>query len=215
MVVTKVMQYEIVKPLTCTWDVFGTILREVRYESFRIKNRTIQQYYQYENDRQAYKSLHGTYPNDLDIYGAKFATYVYRVIAHEFPVTITTNLTSVIQKTTKSWKNVKNDVLRGRQSIPSFRLNNPIEINATNLRNFAKQKNGKVELDVALVSNVGVEYLRESLSLDSNQLETIGTTYRILIDPGQGAAKAILNRIVAGEYNLGGSMIVYHERKKK
>ncbi|WP_436664559.1 hypothetical protein ACOALA_20675 (plasmid) [Alicyclobacillus acidoterrestris] len=204
------MQYEIVKPVSCSWELFGKVLREVQYETFRIKNRVIQLYYQHENDKFSYKQVHGEYPNDKDRYGAPFATYVYRTITPEFPVSLTNNITASIQKATKAWKTSRKDVLKGNKSIPSFRRTGPIELNASSIRNFSRTTQRGIELDLALLSNRGVEHIQSEIKRD---MENVSTTYRILINPGQGGAKAILKRVMNQEYKVCGSMILRNERK--
>jgi putative transposase len=213
--ITKTMQYEIIKPLSCDWTVFGHVLRQVQHESFRIKNRVIQLYYQYENDRLTHKQLHGVYPNDKEKYGAPFATYVYRVIAPEFPVTVTTNMTSTIQKATKAWKSSRSDVMKGNKSIPSFRRNNPIELKADNIRNLKWSDKNYVELDLGLVSTKGVEYLKSEKKFTPEQRESISTSYHVLVHGGKNGAKEIMDRLISAEYKLCGSMILYNERKRK
>lgn len=200
---TKTMKYEIVKPLTCDWKEFGQTLRDVRHDSFRVKNRVIQMYYQYENERLAHKVLHGSYPDDKDVYGKPFRTHVYQVISAEFTTMVTTNLTSTIQKAAKAWKTSRVDVLNGRKSIPSFRLNNPIELNATNIRKIAITGKRSAELEISLLSQKGAA-------------ERGGmTSFRMVINPGDGGAYSILKRVADGEYKLCGSMIVRNERKRK
>ena len=230
------MKYEIIKPLSCDWNVFGNILQEVKYEHFKIKNRVIQLYYDYTNMQSIYKAQNGVYPKDRDIYGSPYATYVYRTIVPEFPVSITTNITSVIQKATKLWSSSRTDILRGNKSIPSFRRNGPIELNGESIRKVkypedenSNYKNKRyVQLDLALVSKGGVNVLKEkfknavkdgknkkSKKYTDEQLEKITTSYTILIDGGKKSAKAIIDRVISGDYSVKGSSIVYNSEKRK
>lgn len=221
---TKVMMYEIIKPLSCDWNVFGEVLRRIRYESYRIKNAAIQYCYDDDNKRSAFKKIHGRYPRKNEYYGNDIT--MYDTVKSECVYSATRNMNSAVQKAQGAWNTYKRDVFKRNMSIPSYRPNNPIELNR---QCFNSLTIGQATIN--LLSKEGVEALKrdlatvtkkkkktgdeEQLKFTPEQLDTITTSFTFAFYPGKNGAKQILQRIVSGEYRLGSSQILYNERKKK
>lgn len=214
--ITKTMQYEIVKPLSCDWNVFSYVLRQIQNESFRVKNRTIQLCYERQNLINGHRAKNGIIPKDRDLYGVPFRTYLYHIISSEYVVMNTGSLTLTIQKAEKLWGHSRSDVAKGAKSIPSFKKTNPIECNAKNIRNIQWSDRNFVELDLSLLSQKGMDRLKKNpepnVSFDSN---SITLSYHVLVHGGKSGAREIMNRLISKEYDLRGSMIVFNERKRK
>jgi hypothetical protein len=56
---TKVMRYQIIKPVNDSWDVFGKVLREIQRETRTALNKTIQLCWKWQRFSAEYKEQFG------------------------------------------------------------------------------------------------------------------------------------------------------------
>lgn len=198
----KTMRYQILKPLDESWDTIGKILCDLQKDTWKTLNRTIQLHWEYYNLGAKYKEKAGVYPTAKDMKewsGYKgIEGYIYHVLKDEFSLFNTANLTQTIQQGSKRWKEDRNKIFTGERSVPSFKKTAPIIVNPNNIQ---------VERDdqgyTAKLSLVSAKKLKEMGRKPGG--------FPLAIIAKDNSSRTILNRIISGEYKIGGSKIV---RKK-
>lgn len=205
MLVTKVAQYEIKKPLGITWEEFGKQLRLAMVETRGVLNRVIQYEWTRFCFKEGYRKEQGQYPDRLkeqDYFDGKtFGKWMYEKLREEFPCLNTANLSQSMQFASKRFKSDYRDILRGAKSVPSFKKDQPIDLHGQNLQ-IVKDDRGFIAR-VSLLSKEGKE------KLEFNNPGKID----FVIVPGDSSGKAILNRIASGLYKVGSSKIRLRNRK--
>jgi len=197
--ITKATRYQLIKPLDVSWEDFGQILRDLSYHTTKMCNAAVQLYWEYHNQRLAYKQEHGKYPEDKVMYGMSFRNVVYHRLRGIYPLMASSNTSQTNQFALNRWKNDVPDVMRLQKSIPSFRLGAPIQVANANYRLYvAEGEKPEFRADVTL------------LGKDAAQ-----GRFSLLLDGGDAPKKAIFRHIVDGTYKQGVMQIVRHPRKKK
>jgi len=198
-VITKATRFQIIKPLDADWDEFGQILRDLSYYTTKMCNAAIQLYWEHHNKRLQYKSEHGKYPRDKELYGMSFRNMVYHQLRELYPLMASSNTSQTNQFAMNRWKNDIKAVMQLQKSVPSFRLGTPIQVANSNYR-----------LDV--VEGKKPEY-RVEVTLLSREAEK--GRFLLLLDGGDASKKAIFRRIMDGTYKQGAMQIVQNKRKRK
>jgi len=203
----KTMKYEIIKPLDTSWKVMGDVLRDLRYDTFKAMNKSIQICWEFDSFGFDLKTKTGLYPKKQEIRnlcgynGAE--GYMYNILKDEFTLFNKTNFTQTIQHASKLWKSSKYDISRGKKSIPSYKYNSPIFLNPNNIRNVAQNDKG-YEVTISLVS--------------MDKLKELGRKpggFKVALIAKDNTQKTILNRIISGTYKICGSKITHNKRKNK
>ncbi len=197
----KVAKYKIIKPINTTWEVFGKVLREIKYESRAVLNRTIQYHWDWDNYSSEYKAINKLYPKPKEVLdGRSLGGYIYNRLSSEFNKQQTGNLSITCQNASKKYKDSRLKIFKGEMSIPSYRKNNPIHLHKNSIKLI--KEDGKYILRVSLISN---RYKKE-LDLDNGRFD-------ILINEGDSSSKKILDRCISREYDIASSMIVDNDKK--
>jgi len=198
---TKVMRYQIVKPIDVDWDIFGHILRELQHETRIALNKTIQLAWEYHGFSSEYKEKFGKSPNNREVLGYTYLHgYAYDRIKSECWKLSTSNLTQTVKRAADKWRADLPEIIRGEKSIPSFRRDVPIDIVSQSL-DISKEEDDYF-LDISLIST---QY-RKQLGRKTGK-------FRVLIHTGEKSKRAILDRLIDGTYKLGVSQILYHKKK--
>jgi len=199
MQLTKAIRFQIIKPLDVSWDEFGKILNDLSYQTTRMCNAAVQMYWEYHNQRLAYKQEYGKYPKDAEIFGASYRTQVYRKLREIYPLMASSNVSQTNQFALNRWKTDVKEIMRLQKSIPSFRLGTPIQVANQNYTLYvAEGEKPEFRADVTLLSR-----------------EAEHGRFSLLLDGGDASKKAIFRRIVEGTYKQGVMQIVRHQKKKK
>ena len=64
---TKVMKYQIIKPIDIEWELVGKIFNELQYQSWKLANKTIQLFWDFQNLNFTYKERFGEYLKIKDL----------------------------------------------------------------------------------------------------------------------------------------------------
>jgi len=198
----KSIKLKINKPLNCTWDELGFILRELRYTSSKMLNYTIQKCYEWHNIQLDHNNENDIKIKDKDYYGCSISTHAYRKIRENYNICYSGNVSQTVQNAIKRWKNDKLEIMRLQKSIPSYKLNAPIFI-ANQSYKLEKLENNEYSILVGLLSK---EYTKNN---DINN-----TQYKILLQARDNSTKTILDRIINKDYKYGSGQITYNKRKK-
>ncbi len=196
---TKAVRFQIAKPLDAEWKEFGQILRDLSYHTAKMCNAAVQLYWEHHNKRLQYKSEHGKYPKDKDLYGMSFRNVVYHKLRDLYPLMASSNASQTNQFAMNRWNNDIKAVMRLQKSIPSFRLGSPIQVANANYR-----------LDVT--EGEKPEY-RVGVTLLGREAEK--GRFLLLLDGGDASKKAIFRRIMDGTYKQGTMQIVQNKKKRK
>lgn len=200
---TKCIKVKIIKPIDSDWNELGKILRDLRYNSSKVLNLTIQRSYEWHNYKLAEKEKTGTYPVDKDVFGCSFQGDIYRQASKRFNIFNTGNLSQTTQTGFKKFKDSTADIMRLKTSIPSYKLNCPIYLH-NNSYSISQVEDGSFVLAVGLISK---KYATEN---------SIGhTQFKMLLDVNDNSSMTILNRLISGTYKSGSAQILYSEKKNK
>lgn len=217
---TKVMRYEIIKPLDATWDVFGKVLRQLQYETRQILNRSIQLSWEWQGFSAVYKKQMDTYPDLLEITNyTDLQGYAYNVLKHDFPSLYRGNFAQTVKRATDKWKSDRNEILRGDRSIPNFKKDCPIDVVASAFKE-GKEKNLRIrkllsseEYNNETGKRVQGYTVKMNLISDSykKELERKDTSFEVLIKVGDNTKRSIIERLMNGEYQITASQILYEK----
>lgn len=198
----KALRLQIIKPHNkiddpnpLTWEVLGQTLRDLRYAASKMANYVIQQNYAWEFFKQKYKTEYGQYPVTADY---KDKLYCYPELSKMFPLAAGQVVNQIEQHAKKVWNTRKAEVLRLHQSVPSFKLDFPI---VSHRESYALS---------TLDTDKNTYLLKVNLTSKSSDR----TSYTVIVDAGENSKKAILNRIISGEYRQGALQLV-SDRKNK
>jgi putative transposase len=201
MKITKVMRYQIIKPLNAEWDELGTVLREIQKETRAALNKTIQLCWEYQGFSADYKKKHGEYPKPKEVLGySSMHGYAYDRLKNEFYKIASGNLAQTIKRAVDKWNSDLKEILRGDRSIPNFKKDCPIDIVKQSLK-ILKSDDGYV----FRISLINRDYTKE--------LGRKNGVYDVLIKANDKSQRTILERIIEGEYSYTASQIIFHKSK--
>lgn len=197
---TKVMRYQIIKPIDGDWSLLGNVLRELQRESRTIANKTIQYCWEWQGFSSEYKEKNNVYPKDKEVLAKTLSGYCYSRLASEYYKSQTGNLSATLDKVFKKWKSDKIDILKGEKSIPSFRKDIPIDLKKDNISIY------KIDTGYVFKLSLLSQKYRKELDLNKGQFE-------ILINEGDKSSRDILNRCISGEYKISSSQLLNKKNK--
>jgi hypothetical protein len=186
--ITKCMRYEIIKPTSCTWDEFGKVLNELRYECARIANYTIQKCWEWENFNRKKKTITDIYPL------TKEKPNIYMLLRERFPNVGTGVINQVRQYAEKRFKQDRKDMFLLKKSVPSFRDTMPIML--TNQAFIVKHTDG-YEIDAMLLPSDFSQY-----------------RFSFLVKYGENNKRSILDKLISGEYKQGAIQFIRDSHRK-
>ena len=197
--IVKVMKYEIVCPVNSDWDTMGKYLRDVQYAVWKTSNISIQMMWDYQNFSFGYKTRFGKSLKFSDLgTGKSQSSDMYKKAIDDFPYASSSSLNMAVQKAGIRFNKMKPDILKGAVSIPSFKKDIPIPIRAP--RTYITKEAGDYLIKFALLSQ---SFAKEN-GVPVNYIVKTRT---------KSAGKAILDRIISGEYTLCDSEILRKGRK--
>lgn len=195
---TKTLRVQIVKPYNqnedkpLTWDELGQVLKDLRYMASKSANYVIQKFYAWEFFRSQVKEETGQYPSTNE---HKEKWYWYTDLRRKFPDIAAQAVNQIGRHAEKVWKTRKNEVLSLRQSLPSFKLNFPICVHN---------------------ESYSIKLVDQSYIIKANLLSEYKerTSFTFIVKAGEKSKRAILNRIISGEYTKGALQIVSDKKNK-
>ncbi len=198
---TKIMRFQVIKPINIDWKVFGKILNDIQYDTRQILNKSLQLAWEYQGFSADYKENFNKYPSNKEVLGySNIHGYCYNELKDDFYKISRPNLSQTIKRATDKWKNDRKDILRGDISIPSYKKDCPIDVVKKSIIPYKEGDNYYLKL--SLLSN---KYKKE-LNLKSGQID-------IMIKVDDNTQKSIIEKILNGEYNITASQIIKYKRK--
>jgi hypothetical protein len=131
---TKVMRYQIIKPVDCNWNELGDVLRNIQYETRQVLNKTIQLCWEWQGFSSEYKKVNDVYPKPNDILNYSLRGFCYDKISKEFTKLHTGNLSSTLARATQKWNTDLKEIIKGDRSIANFRADVPIDLHNKSIK---------------------------------------------------------------------------------
>jgi putative transposase len=217
---TKILQIQIVKPLDTDWNTLGQGLRDVQYQTWKVANKTIQMLWDYSNFNYAYKERFGEYidlkkdkllprPNDNGFYNNVISD-IRNELMSEADKMNSIGYTATLKMVEDKWKNDYIDVINGRKSIANFKRDLPIEVNTPQMKN--KQKELYLEKDNKGNYSIEIKLISQKYAIELGRKGT-ETGFKLALAVKDNYQKAIVDRVISGEYKLSMSKLI--NRKKK
>jgi IS605 OrfB family transposase len=200
---TKVMRYEVIKPLDCSWKELGDILFNIQGETRNALNKTIQYCWEWAGFSADYKAKNNEYPNPKNIIGLSgVSSLAYQKLSALYTKPNTGNLSMSIRKACQRWNTDLKEILRGDKTVPNFRKDCPIDLHNKNISIFYNMQDGRYFVNLSLLSN---SYKAE-IGRESGQ-------FSLAINSGKSSSKVILNRCISGEYKISASQLLHRNHK--
>lgn len=198
----KVMKYQIHYLDGCgDFRNFQKEMWNIQKQTRTILNKTIQILFNWDYENQKHHDATGEYLDLVKETGYKrIDGHVYNLIKDEFKNMSANNMNATLQAAYKKYKDSRLEVLKGEMSIPSYKKDQPIKINAKNIK--IEYLNGDVILNVSVFSN---KYQKEK--------EYSKLRFRISIDDAY--QDSIITHILSNEFKIGDSQIVYLQKENK
>lgn len=197
---TKVMRFQIIKPVDCDWNELGKILRDIQFETRQVLNKTIQICWEWQGFSSDYKKRYEVFPQPKDVLHYTLSGYCYSRISKDYTKLQTGNLSSTITRATQRWKTDLTDILKGIKSISNFRADVPIDLHNKSVHLFKEGE--KYFANLSLLSKT---YMKD-MGRKSGQI-------CVLLNMGDNSGKNILERCINGIYKIGTSQILHKKNK--
>ena len=171
-------------------------------ESREILNKTIQMAYHWDYQNREHKNATGEYLKLKEITDGKYATYdgyIYGKLRPAYSHWATKNLAATIRKAWQKYNSSKLDILKGAMSLPSYRKDQPLILNAHNVK--LRSIDAEVVAELTLFST---EY-KKSHELSGN--------VRFAVPMCDRSQRTILENLLNGVYGLGDCQLIYDKKK--
>lgn len=203
--ITKIMKYQIIKPLDIEWKLVGQIFNEIQYQSWLLANKTIQMFWDFEKLSFSYKKRYGEYLKMKDLPNECNSVWgdIKNQLRNQFINLQSGTYDNVIDKAKDKWQQHKSKILKGEESIVNFKRNLPICLRGDKQIKILKNDENTYILRLSLLSN---EYKKE-LGLKKGQID-------FLIKAYDNTQKTILERLLNEEYKIGASEISKVKKNK-
>jgi len=198
---TKVVKLQIIKPINQDWKVFGDILYNLKNDTRQIKNKAIQECWEYQGFSSNYKDKFDEYPKPKDVLNySGLSGYIYNKYKNKFNKHNSGNYTTILNEAIDMWKSDIKDVLRGDKSIRNYKYDLPIDLHNKSIKLI--KEDDKYHLDLSLISN---PYKKE-LDLKSGR-------FLVLIKVNDNNVKLTLDKILNGKYKISASKLIRKKNK--
>lgn len=197
---SKVMKYELSYLDGCgDFHNMQNELWALQRTTRELLNRTIQIAYHWDyTDYEIYKKT----GSHLDIVGEtgykRLDGYIYNCLIEQAQDLAAANVNATIQNAWERYKKAKTEILRGNMSLPSYKKDQPLIINAKSMR---------ISEDGALPT------VRITLFSNTHKKEKGYSNIRFSFRLHDATQRAIYNKLIAGEYTLGESKLIYDRPK--
>ena len=191
----KIMKFEIIKPLDIDWKNLGSILYELQRETRDMRNKSSQLCWEYMGFSSEYKERYNEYPKTKDVLQySNMQGYIYNKLKDMYTKGNSGNRSVSMKDVADKWKNDTKEILRGDKLPPTYKKDVPIDIAGKSIQII--KEDGNYYANISLLSN---PYKKE-LGLKSGRV-------LVMLGSRNGTQKAILDKILSGEYKVSASQI--------
>ena len=191
----KVMRYPLIYLSGCGDNSnLNKELWNLQKKTREIENRTIQ--YMYSWDQNSYENYLacGSYLDVKQETGASIDTYVYKKLIGQYSEFASGNFSATLRKAKQRYSNLKKDIQRGQISLPSYKADQPIIIRASNCDIHTDGTDFFIYCTM-----FSRDYCKEK--------EYNRVVFKIALH--DQTQRAIIERVVSGEYSLGDCQLVF------
>jgi len=210
--VTKTMKYRI-KFNKELYEIIG----DIQYDVWKVKNKAITMAYDWQQFSFGYNERFGCYPKEKEVTGKSLVGDVYNELKHMATDMSSNTFNTAVKESVDKFKEQRVRILRGEESLVTYKRDGSIPIRATQIRNIRKVDSKTYHTDLSLLSTSYVKKWREELKEKNKKLKMEGkeeyipsipvkTQIPVTLMTGRGA-NDILDRIISGEYKLSDSRI--------
>lgn len=174
---------------------FKKLILDLQTKCCRATNKVIQLAYMHEKEKEEYKSTHGTSMDEKALYGMSYRNYIYHSVKDVLDTLNSLNISQLVGSVYSKFKSDYKEIKRYERSLTSFRKDMPIYI--------ANQ---------SLTIEKNDEEYQIIISLLNSKHDT--TRFRCTIDKIDDSKKAILDRLISGEYKKGFATLMVGSKGK-
>lgn len=179
-----------------------SFLKDIQYSVSRIKNKTITMAWDWQQFSFSYKERFGKWPKQKETTGRALKQDIYHEVK-EWNDGFNSLICDVaIKEALDKFKEQKREILKGNESIPTYKRNGAFSIRASQIKNITKLKKNLYSVQFSILS------MKKAKNLN------IGTQVEAKLLSG-GSANTIMDRILDGTYELADSKIEFNENKKQ
>ncbi|WP_025909310.1 RNA-guided endonuclease InsQ/TnpB family protein [Priestia flexa] len=229
---TKVMRYQLIEMVDNEKRFMYKMLDDLRYEVFKISNRAIQMFWDIDNTSYAFKQKFQENLDLKELTGVKSLAYISRALKEEYQKLNNTSVEQVSRKVEKEWKKNKSNMITADTSMIRYKRKNAnIKLKNTQFK-IEPLDNNFYRISARLLSKSyakdlhenGFEFAQKFKEKGKKKEKTIKEFIKknddnmwvhFKIKAHDGSQKSIIERVVNKEYKVGGSDIIYCDRKRK
>ena len=180
-------------------DVYK-LLWKLQDEVRTIKNKTIQQAWEWNNFSADYKAQNGAYPKMSDVSAYKtFSGYIYDKFKVNYHLN-TANLSYEIRDAESQFKTNVKDIIKGEKSILEYKKNQPLNLHDKTIKLSYEDKQFMFSLSL----------FNKGFAKENN----IPCSLTFKAQVKSNSQKVILERCVDGIYKISASQLLYDKKKK-
>lgn len=170
-------------------------LKQLQKECCLAANRAINEYYLWEIEKINYFKQNGKYPDEKEMFGQSYQNYIYHKIQEQLPTFNSSNVSTLNQWVKKNWGHKKKEVIKYKCSLPTFKSDIPIPIYNNNY-SIEKYDENRYVITISIYNK-----------LCENR------RFKFITSKVDNYLKAILDRLISGEYKQSASQIIINKNK--
>src|SRR5699024_4224205 len=181
--VTKTMKYRI-KFNKELYEIIG----DIQYDVWKVKNKAITMAYDWQQFSFGYNERFGCYPKEKEVTGKSLVGDVYNELKHMATDMSSNTFNTAVKESVDKFKEQRVRILRGEESLVTYKRDGSIPIRATQIRNIRKVDSKTYHTDLSLLSTSYVKKWREELKEKNKKLKMEGKEEYIPSIPEIGRA---------------------------
>lgn len=185
------------------------VLWDLQRETREVKNKTIQQAWEWHGFSNDFKAENGEYPKPKDFLkngdGNTYSSlngFVYDKLKADYSLN-SANLSTTTRSAAGDFSNALKDVLRGDKSIISYRSNQPIDLHNKNIKLTYDRETNKFSFELSVLNKAGKAKYGFSKPLVFEAIVKDKST------------RTILERCFDDIYGISASQLLYNQKKKQ
>ncbi len=181
------------------------ILWQLQRQTRSIKNKVIQLCWEYSGFASDYKQKSNEYPNEKDVIGMSLRGYTYKVVSGSGEYDLySVNMSATTDKAYKEFNNSKSEMFKGNRSIINYNGDQPLELSKQSIYIFSSDEEYKnFYINIKLFNRKAKEKFN---------LSELHLCFKAFVK--DKSTRCILERCIAGEYAIAGSLMKYNRHKK-
>ncbi len=202
---------------TCSKELYGSNslfedIRSLQYDVRRLKNYSMRICFDYDQAQYDYYkymerckaeigivSYPQATPQDFSKYNS-FDGFLYDAVAKDYPLLNKQIVASITRKVWSEYKNDKKQIISGERSLRTYGKDQPIPIKASCCK-------------LEYVDDFDYVFTTSLFSIDKRKELGMTNGIRFILRDQTDSERAILNRLLSGEYKLTETQLAYDRRK--